>query len=214
MENTEVKETSEESTLLGKPADSAVDEKAKAEAGAEELKNETPEAKTARETKEAAEAAAKAVPEKYELKMPDGMKLDEKLMESVSPILKKYNITQAGAQELADAYAPHVKAQVEAKSKAAMDGFKAITDGWKAETLKILGAEPDKAMAPAAKFMNTFGTPKLREMLEETGLGNHPELVQAFINAGKAIGTDSFADPNKSSTGKASIDVLYPSMKE
>lgn len=188
-------ETTEETTLLGQTADTTVE--TKPAEGKPTVDGEVkPEAKEGESKQE-----VKTVPEKYELKVPEGMTLDTALMEKMTPLFKEIGVTQEQAQKLADAYAPYVKAQVEATQKAAMDNFKAITDGWKTDTLKILGAEPDKAMAPAAKFLNTFGTPALREMLEETGLGNNPELVQAFIKAGKAIGTDSFADANNQSTG-------------
>ena len=37
-----------------------------------------------------------------------------------------------------------------------------------------------------------FGTPELRDVLNMTGLGNHPEIIRAFYRAGKAISEDAF----------------------
>ncbi len=159
---------------------------------------ETPEQKAAREKTEADAKAAKVVPEKYDVKAPEGMELDQVLLDKVTPIFKKLNITQEGAQELIDAYAPHIKAQVEADAKAKIDAWKGQVESWKTESVTALGADAAKEMAFAAKFIDKFGTPKLREILNETGVGNHIEVVQAFIKAGKAISPDALAEGTKS----------------
>lgn len=187
-----------EGTLLGKSG--TADEIAKLAKESEKVpENETPEQKTAREA--AAQAAASSVPEKYELKAPEGMTIDQGMLDGLTPVFKKHGLTQAAVQELADAYAPVIKAQTEAQQKAAIDHFQGIVNGWKEETTKMLGATPDKEMAFAAKFLNKFGTPQLREMFDETGVGNHPELVKALIKAGKLLGEDSFVDGSQKTTG-------------
>lgn len=214
------------STLLGQEIDAegnpVVKEKPKAEV------TETPEQKTAREATEAenkklletedkdltpeqlakkqdlVKAEAAKVPEKYEVKV-EGFEIDSKILEGLTPVFKKHNLTQAAVQELATAYAPLVQAQVEAQQKAAIDGFQKTVDGWKQETDKFLGAEPAKEMRFAAKFLNKFGTPELRAMFNETGTGNHPELVKALIKAGKAISEDAFVEGTKTTGGEVSL---------
>ena len=37
-----------------------------------------------------------------------------------------------------------------------------------------------------------FATPALKAALNETGFGNHPELVRLFVKIGKSLSEDSF----------------------
>lgn len=151
------------------------------------------------------------VPEKYEVKVPEGMSVDQALLDAVSPVLKKHNVSQAAFNEIVDVYAPHIKAMVEGQQKASLDAWNAEIEGWKTQTLKELGANADKEMSFAAKFLDKFGSRSkgedgkevndLRVLLNETGLGNNPILTKALIAAGKAISTDSFVDPNKGVSG-------------
>lgn len=206
----------EEKTLLGEtktPEEIAAAEKVAADekVKADLLAKETPEEKTARETKEKADADALKVPEKYELKSPEGMDIDSKSIETLSPVFKELNLTNAQVQKLVDAYGPIVKAQSEATQKSAMDYWNKETEGWKTESLKILGSDAKKELSFAAKVIDKVGTTykkddgsvgnKLRDILDETRTGNHPEITKLFISLGKMISEDSFVDPTKNNSG-------------
>jgi len=155
------------------------------------------------------------VPEKYEFKVPEGMEVDAKLVETITPIFKDLKLNQEQAQKLVDAYAPYVKNQIEAQQQKAIGEYKTIVNEWKTATQKDLGADADKKLAVAAKAINKFGTPELRELLNETGVGNHKALVNFMINVGTLISEDSFAEPHKASTsGADDLSILYPTMKK
>lgn len=178
----------EEPTLLGKKS--------------EEVKTEPP----------------KTVPEKYEIKAPEGMELDEKALEAVTPVFKELGISQEGAQKLIDTYGTQVSAILQKQQEQAVGEFKKITDGWKQETIKELGVTADVEMAHAAKFIDKFGTDEVRKVLDDTGLGNNIHVVRMLIKAGKAFGQDSFPDPS-SQKGVAKTEIekakaLFPTMKE
>ena len=167
------------------------------------------EPKESTETKTEAESEKKVVPEKYELKAPEGMTVDQGMLDKLTPVFQKHGLTQEAVQEIADAYSPTIKAmvesQVEATRKTALAEYNNITEGWKNETMKELGADADKQLAFAAKAINKFGGQKLREALNDSGFGNHPEMARLLINVGKSISEDSFAEPNKQSTGSTSF---------
>ena len=38
--------------------------------------------------------------------------------------------------------------------------------------------------------LDAFATPEFRQLLEQTGMGNHPEVIRTFYRAGKAISED------------------------
>lgn len=145
------------------------------------------------------------VPEKYDFKLPEGVTLDEGLLGDVTPVFKELGISQEGAQKLADAYLKNLSKQSEAQSERTMSAYKEVVEGWKADTKKELGADADKSLSFAAKAINKFGNDKLREMMNETGVGNHPELVKFFIAVGKSVSEDSFVDPNRTSGGESSL---------
>jgi hypothetical protein len=148
------------------------------------------------------------VPEKYEFKAPDGMTLDQAKIDAVTPLFKELNLTNAQAQKLVDYQASVIKQEGEAQMKS----YNSMRDGWKAETQKILGAEPAKELAPAAKFINKFFSPQFRQLLNDSGFGDNPEFVKGFIAAGKAISEDAMPGgkkTNENKSGGIDSDVFY-----
>jgi hypothetical protein len=49
----------------------------------------------------------------------------------------------------------------------------------------------------AKKALDAFGTAELRSLLNESGLGNHPEVIRFMFRAGKAISEDSMVTGTK-----------------
>jgi len=125
------------------------------------------------------------VPDSYEFIMPEGRELDTEMVEKVTPLFQELKISQEGAQKLADLLVSDQEAK-EAK-------YKEITEGWRKETIKTLGGDSEAKLSVAAKFIDRFGNDNVRQVLNDTGLGNHPEIVQMFIKAGKHFSDDSFA---------------------
>jgi len=91
--------------------------------------------------------------------------------------------------------------------------------GWleasKADT-EFGGDKIAENLAVARKALDKFGTPALRTMLDESGLGNHPEIIRAFYRAGKAISEDSFVPATGGGSPKGGKDYassLYPNQQ-
>ena len=186
------------------------------------LLGEDPDAKPAEGDKPVEGAATKPgeVPEKYTIKPPEGMTVDAALLDAVTPLLKAKGFTQEEAQKLADAYAPVVQKATQAQHEAAMKSFDDQVEAWGKETRAMLGPEFAKEKAPAVKFINTFGgkdAPAIRQLLTDTGLGNHPLIVKLLIAGGKAISQDSFVDGGNKATDESPEAVqsrMYPTMKK
>ena len=147
--------------------------------------------------------------------------MDTVLLDAVTPIFKEAGITQEVAQKLADAYAPVIQKAGQAQHDAAMAAFDKQIEDWGKETKAMLGSDAAKEMAPAAKLINTFAGKEataLRQLLNDTGLGNHPLMVKFLIAAGKAIGQDKFVDGGNMPADNSEDAVksrLYPnSMKK
>lgn len=165
------------------------------------------------------EKVAISVPEKYEFKAPEGFAIDDKAVETLSPVLKEIGISNDGLQKLVDAYAPIVKQQISAALQSAQQEntkvFNDLVEGWKTETKQVIGADFDKANKTLGKVLRQFGTPELIQDLNDYGFGNNPHLVKFVLAVGKAISEDTFVEGKTnlaSNSEEAELQKLYPSM--
>ena len=144
------------------------------------------------------------VPEKYEFKAPEGVEqLDAQALAVFEPIAKELGLSQEQAQKLVDIYPQIQQQQAEAWSKQVTDWG----DQVKADK-EIGGDKLTASVGQAQKALDQFGTPALREYLESSGLGNHPELVRAFAKVGKMMSEDKIIMPNQGGQ-RSAADVLY-----
>lgn len=149
------------------------------------------------------------VPEdgKYALTMPEGVDVDQPLLDALGPKFKELGLTTKQAQGLAEAYAAQKKSEFDARSAE----YAATVSGWIDQAKKddeIGGGKWDRTASEASKVIDKFGTPALKAYLNETGGGNHPELIRFAARVGAAIsdddpargenrGTKTEADPAK-----------------
>jgi hypothetical protein len=156
-------------------------------------------------------AAPQGAPDKYEFKLPEGIQLDTKGTEAFSEIARELNLTQDGAQKFLDKMGPVIAGRHgELLTQAKAQWVEA------AQTDKEYGGEKlSENLAVAKKALDTFGSPELRTLLNESGLGNHPEIIRAFYKAGKAISEDKFVPATGGSPRgtKAAADALYPNQQ-
>ena len=141
-------------------------------------------------------AQAPAAPEKYEFAMPEGYVVDEAAVEAVTPILKELNCSQETAQKLVDLHFAQIRAMQEAQEKA------------KAETLaqwaKEIRADKDiggpnvlQNLLPGTRLLDRFGSPDLKELLQQTGMDRHPAVVRFLVAVGREFSEDRWADGGK-----------------
>lgn len=153
--------------------------------------------------------AKPVVPEKYEFKAAEGVTLDTKAVEAFSPIAKELGLTQEQAQKLVDLYG----SQMVGVSQAQAEAQAAVVEKWAADAKadkEIGGANFEANANMAMKAIARFGTPELKQLLNDTGLGNHPELVRFCMRAGALISEDTLAMGGKASTGpRDAATVLY-----
>ncbi|HIE5902666.1 peptidase [Proteus mirabilis] len=145
-------------------------------------------------------------PEKYEFKAPEeGQELDKGALEVFEPIARELNLNNEQAQKLVDVYGSKIMPAI---NKQLAEGWQKQTEQW-AETVKadkeLSSAE---SIGAAQKAMDKFGSPELKQYLEESGLGNHPELIRIFAGVGKAMSEDGLVTGN-SNGSKSAADVLF-----
>ncbi len=170
---------------------------------------------------------ANKVPEdgKYTLTMPDGVELDGELADALGPEFKELGLTNAQANKLVGKYIETMQKRTEAHasspegawSSAAHQYFKenGTPDKW-ADTAKadkdIGGDKWNTTVENATRFTNAFGTPALKDFLNKSGGGNHPELIRVFAKAGELIREDNPATGGAGGASKPAdpAHLLFP----
>lgn len=167
-----------------------------------------PEAGTA-ENRQPAEAAAVDVPpEEYVFTAPEGMEYDAETMGVYAEAAREAGLSQEKADLILGKLAPHMaEKQAQALAQARED--------WAASAKadKEYGGEKlAESLGTAKKALDAFGTPELQTLLNESGLGNHPEIIRFMVRAGRAISQDTFV-PAERRAEEGDARRLYPNSK-
>lgn len=153
------------------------------------------------------EQKQEGAPEKYEFTAGEGVELDSEALKDFEPVARDLNLTNEQAQKLVDAY-PKILAGVQQRQA---EAWQKQTEGW-AETVKadkeIGGDKLTANLSAAQRALDQFGTPELKEYLNATGLGNHPDLVKTFVKIGKAMSEDGMVDGSNQGQ-RSAAEVLY-----
>lgn len=165
------------------------------------------------EGEDKADDPADTVPEdgKYELTMPDGVELDQALMDEIAPQFKELGLTTKQAQSLADKF---IAAQA-SKAEAQAQGWAKTVSDWvdqaKADP-EMGGAKWDGTVKTASGLVGKFGTPELKEFFNASGAGNHPEMIRFMAKVGAMISEDNPAISENPGKGRSadSASILYP----
>lgn len=170
-------------------------------------------AKAEHDAAKPADDPADTVPEdgKYALKMPDGIEVDQAMLDQFSPTFKELGLTTKQAQVLADKF---IEAQNQRGEAQAQSWAKTIGD-WvdqaKADP-EIGGAKWDDTVKNASGVVKRFGNDGFREYLNASGAGNHPEMIRFMAKVGAMIGEDRPAiseNPGKK-IAQDTAAILYP----
>lgn len=162
------------------------------------------------------EVDLKSVPEdgQYKLTMPEGLELDQSLLDEVSPIWKEKGFTHEEAQALTDKY---IKNHTERAEKVADEWNDTVTKwGDQTKTDKEIGGDKfDASLKTAKSTLDRYGTPELRAALDNSGMGSHPELIRLLVKVGNATTDDDIPTPSEGTrnttpnTSEAAAEELY-----
>lgn len=159
--------------------------------------------------------AAKIVPEKYELKMPDGSPLDPEAITRVETYAKANKLSNEEAQQLLEVEHTAVKSFAD-KQNANMETLK---NTWAEESKndKEFGGQAfAQNVELSRRVVDKFGSVQFKAALNDTGLGNHPELIRMLSRIGKAIGEDELVVGRTAAKQEEKVTAdkkLYPNQK-
>ena len=161
-----------------------------------------------------ADLSSQTSPDTYaDFVMPEGVELDSALLTEAAPLFKELGLTQDQAQKLVDFQAK----QAQASSESNVDAFNQLMNDWQEQSKndKEFGGDKfEENVGVARSAIDKFGTPELKQLLEEHGVGNHPEVIRFMVKVGKLTAEDvpggTTAAPSKA---QDRVSLLYPNDK-
>jgi hypothetical protein len=164
---------------------------------------------------------AAAVPETYELAVPEGFeKLDPEAVAAATPIFKELGLSNDQANKLVPIAAEMAKRIVTDRDQQLLGTILEQRKDWLETARKdpeIGGANWDATLRTAAQGLDRLGFPKgspLRGALDESGFGNHPEMIRLMSKVGSAIGEDGTFVRGEGGAGKKSDAELFYGAKD
>jgi len=153
---------------------------------------------------------ANGAPESYvDFDLPDGMTINAEMLEAFTPVFKDMGLTQEQAQGLVNVQAEQVKAQQQAQ----YDAFSQQLNEWgnSAKNDKEYGGDKfDESIGLATQAIDKLGTPELKQALDDSGMGNHPEMVRLMVRIGKLMGEDTAVGGSNAAAKSDRTSILYP----
>lgn len=115
---------------------------------------------------------------------------------------KANNLTQEAAQAAMD-MAADMQLGTARQMQAALD---AQGETWASEVKadkEIGGDKLAENLAVAKTALEKFATPEFKAFLDSTKLGNHPEMLRAWLRVGQAISQDGFVPGRQGASADA-----------
>lgn len=151
-----------------------------------------------------------SAPESYaDFDVPEGTTVNTEMLEAFTPAFKELGLTQEQAQGLVNIQSQQVQAQQQAQ----YDAFTQQIEEW-GTTAKndpeYGGDKFEESAGFAQKAVNELGTPELKEALDSSGMGNHPEMIRLMTRIGRMMGEDTLDGGQNVGDKKDHASVLYP----
>lgn len=200
-------ETGTDTTILNQSGTETVGEDAGKEG--EEAKGEGKE-----------EGVEKKPVEEYDLKLPEGATDNYGALAEFVPLATELGLDNASAQKLVDHYTekilPKINQSIQDSIAHQLDQKKAE---WKTQVEKdpdLGGAKFKDTISLAGKAMDKYATPELKEIFDQTGIGNHPALIKFVVAIGRDMSEDTTVRGNEhqSKTFEDRINSFYPTMNK
>ena len=150
------------------------------------------------------EATKEGAPETYEFnaKVADAPdELDPEVLTAFGEVAKELDLPQEAAQKVLDKVAPVIQAK-QAKV------LEQVRTDWANESQsdeEFGGENLNSNLEVAKSALNAFGTDPFKQLLQESGLGNHPEVIRFMYRAGKAISEDGYVGNSQGANAKGGI---------
>ena len=149
------------------------------------------------------------------LKAPEGYEvLEANSVEDLVKHAKEMGLNKEQAQNMLDFQSQSIMKVVDSHN----ENWDNTMNEWVETTRQdkdIGGPKLEESLTDARKTLNTFGNNALAALVDQTGLGNHPEFIRFMSKVGKAIKEDRFVfgEQSPSAPTKTAAQIMYPTME-
>ncbi len=142
----------------------------------------------------------------YEFTAPEGVTLDKASTDEFVAIAKELKLPKEAAQKVVDIAVKREQALINTRNTMVNDWAEQV----KAD--KDLGGDKlQETLATASKAI-ALGPPELKELLNTSGIGNHPAVVKWAYAIGKALSEDRFVSGKAGEQPTSTASRLFPNM--
>lgn len=166
-------------------------------------------------------------PDDYDFKglqLPDGIELNAEMAEKFAPLGKELNLSQQGANKLANFLAEIQKEQLTNVSDKFAEYKKQEDAALQLSYEKLLNTDKEIGAGDKAKMnayldvadvgYKEFASDELKNTLSSLHLDYHPAIIKHFYRLGKLCGNDKIANTGKPAVKTDAADVLYGNSEE
>lgn len=137
-----------------------------------------------------------------------GEGLDADTLGKYTPVFKELGLNQEQAQKLVDLR----KAELESET----NSFNEIREGWvkSAKEDKEMGGQKfSETVSNAQQAIAKYGTPELKAVFDQYGIGDHPEMIRFAAKVGALMREDKVESGSPASNNSNDLIFLYPNDK-
>jgi hypothetical protein len=157
----------------------------------------------------------------YNFKFPEGVEPEEEVISAFKELGKKHGLSQEAAQEVVD-FQLGIEQKSQEEFKQALENVKQQWLDQSKKDPEFGGPKYEENMGFIAKAMKQYGTPELKQVLEDAAMANHPEIVRLLYRVGVAMSEDKVsggaagAGQKETSTNpfQQAARMMYPSMRK
>lgn len=139
-----------------------------------------------------------SAPACYDLVVPDGYFLSDGMRSEFTGVAQQYGLTNEAANALIGLHIKQVQASAREMESRIAD-HRANYERMTRQDPEIGGAKFEASLNAAKNALSKYGNKALIDVLNETGLGSHPEVIRAFAKIGAAISEGRYVPSNNQS---------------
>lgn len=151
-------------------------------------------------------------PEVYaDFNAPEGVTFNPEVVDELKAFAKEKNLSQEEAQKLIDLGVKNAQ-QRDASYRQQIEQAQAQWAEASRTDKEFGGDKLTENLAVAKQALEAFGSKELTDMLNESGLGNHPEIIRAFYRVGKAVSEDRLVKGAAKNAPQDPAKRMFPNM--
>lgn len=147
----------------------------------------------------------------WEFKAPEGQVFDAKVLAAYGEAAKELELTQEAAQKLLDKVGPVLHQRQVEQIHGQIERMRQEWDSASRSHPEIGGVKHAETVRRANRAFDRFATPELRQLLHDTALNRHPEMLRIWSAVDRAMSPDTVevGDRNHTPRPKSTAEVLF-----